>query len=154
MKHRLLFILILLGAVITCSARKNSTRRPAPVAETAVSTPILPDTITAPQITLAGYDKPVDATRETILATNDTERTIIAITLTIKYFDHSGNLIHTATVNDIPTCITPGETMLVSWPTWDKNRTYYYAHSRQPSARRHAHPYTIAAQVTSALATP
>lgn len=146
-------IILLIGTIfITLSgaARQNRYKRPDPVATASEVNITRRDTIVEPQITLAGYDKPVDASRETIIATNNTDSNIIAITLTIKYIDHGGNLIHTATV-DIPTYISPGESALLTWPSWDKNRTYYYAHGRVPSVRRLAHPYTIQARAIKAV---
>ena len=151
MKSLCLIIIAAVMTIFSLSARQNRYTRPYPVAQDAPADTTAVDTIAAPQIALAGYDKPVDASRETIIATNNTGRDIIAVTLSIHYLDHAGNVIHSATV-DIPTFMSPGETMMLSWPSWDKNRTYYYAHGRQPSVRRHAHPYTVRAEAVKAVA--
>lgn len=92
-------------------------------------------------IQLAGYDKPISASRETLHISNlSTERTLVGVRLSIVYLDRQGRQLHSRDV-DIETDVPPGETRIVSFPTWDPQRSFYYKDSVKP--RRIATPYTI-----------
>ena len=94
-------------------------------------------------IIFSGFDKPLDSTRETFFATNKTSRTILSITLRLQYTLTDGRHLH-ADTHTIPCEIPPGETMLLTIPSWDRQKSYYYA-SGNPPRRRIATPFLATA---------
>lgn len=100
-------------------------------------------TITAPEhaVRLSGYDKPRNATRETMHVTNQLKSfTIKDITLEISYIDSKNRELHHRT-ETISMDIEPGHTQLISFPTWDRQHSFYYKLSAKPRAQ--ATPYDI-----------
>lgn len=91
-------------------------------------------------IDFSGYDKPVNASKETLFITNHTDRQLCDVSFTIDYLDVNGKGLHSRTVS-LRTDIPAGETRMISFPTWDTNGSFRYAGSR-PS-RRQAYTYTI-----------
>lgn len=92
-------------------------------------------------VAVAGYDKPVTASKETVHIINrSTVDTITSIKLHIIYKDTRGRMLHNRDVT-IGQEILPGETRLCSFPTWDQQRSFYYIQSVEP--RRQATPYTV-----------
>ena len=152
--QRLIYILLIVSvtAVSAVAARRDRTTRHARTAVADVLAAIHTDTITDPDIRLSGYDKPATASREAIHVTNLTDGHVTEITVDIRYIDAQGRTLHTATVSlacDLP----PGETDLVTWPSWDRQQSFYYTLSRKPSGRRAATPYSIEAKVVNAVVT-
>ena len=92
-------------------------------------------------VIFSGFDKPLDSTRETLFATNKTSRTILSITLRLQYTLTDGRHLHAAN-HTIPCEIPPGETMLLTIPSWDRQKSYYYA-SSNPPRRRLATPFSV-----------
>lgn len=125
----------------TTIRKSHATTAPAP-SSAGTSLPV--DTITAglgSLISMAGYDKPLSASRETLHLTNlSATDTITSITLDITYLDRKNRQLHRreVTVNDL---LAPGETSLISFPTWDTQRSFYYILSVKP--RRQATPYSV-----------
>lgn len=151
--QRLIYILLIVSmtAMIAVAGRRDRTTRHARAAAADALTAIHTDTIADPDIRLSGYDKPATASREAIHVTNLTDRHITGLTVDIRYIDAQGRTLHTATVSlacDLP----PGETDLVTWPSWDRQQSFYYTLSRKPSGRRMATPYSIEAKVVNAIA--
>ena len=133
-------------------ARRDRTTRHARTAATDAHAAMHTDTIADPDIRLSGYDKPATASREAIHVTNLTGVHVSEITVDIRYIDAQGRTLHTAVVSlacDLP----PGETDLVTWPSWDRQQSFYYTLSRKPSGRRAATPYSIEAKVVNAVVT-
>ncbi|MCI9285566.1 MAG: hypothetical protein HFJ91_07195 [Muribaculaceae bacterium] len=112
--------------------------------------PQSPDSILLPPdtlIELSGYDKPLRSRRETMLVTNRLGSHVTSLTVTITYLDLQGRQLHEATV-DIPADIPPGATRMVSFPSWDRQLSYYYhlgQHPRTPNVT----PYTVTCVVRS-----
>lgn len=106
------------------------------------------DTIVAPHtdqlVRLSGYDKPLNASREVIFATNNCSDTIVGMTMTVSYYDLSDRLLHRRAYSS-SVALPPGETRRLEMPTWDTNRSYYYKKSRRP--RTSATPYDVAVRV-------
>lgn len=133
---RLLLLLTLLMAAATSVADNTMGRKLRPIPRQAVSAAPAPltDTIAAPaagSVPLSGYDKPLRATRETFCATNHTEQTVVGLLIEISYNDLSGHQLHSRRV-ELNTEIPPGETRLLSFPSWDSNHTFFYRHGPQP----------------------
>lgn len=106
------------------------------------------DTILKPGnslVKLSGYDKPLNTSVESILATNLSSDTIKSISLRIGYFDTSSRELHQRTV-DVQCDIPPGGTRLLSYPTWDKQKSFYYIRSKKPK-RGIATPYEVSCSV-------
>jgi len=109
---------------------------------------ILPDTIELSdpaEIQLSGYDKPLQATRETLCATNNTSRRIAALVLEITYTDLAGRQIHRRRVT-VSTDIPPGETRLVAFRSWDVNHTFFYRLGPKPR-KSGVTPYDVTARI-------
>ena len=91
-------------------------------------------------IRFAGYDKDVSSSRESFLVVNDSEATLRAYSTTIVYYDMQGRMLHSRTVA-YPCLVPPKETRLLSIPTWDRQKSYFYYLGNQP--RRVATPYKV-----------
>ncbi len=127
-------IVVLCLACLTSVADNTLSRRlrvrPAR-AEVAVS---LPDTLRgAPcdSVLLSGYDKPLRASRETLFVTNRLDVPLTAVGIRLIYSDMSGRLLHRRTVC-ARVLLEPGETRMVSIPTWDTNRSFFYHRGARP----------------------
>ena len=124
---------------------------PAPVETTLSASPLIPgDSVTNNLdsiVRLSGYDKPISATRESMHVTNLSDTiTIKRINLEIRYLDKSGRELHRRDVM-LSHTIAPGRTELVTFPTWDIQRSFYYILSVKP--RRQATPYDINCTINS-----
>lgn len=134
--------------VLSVSARRQQTtirgaRAAAPAAPSATVEASTADTLSSnlDKVAMAGYDKPLTATRETLHLTNLTSGdTITSVALEITYLDRQGRQLHKRRVTIYET-VPPGETQLVSFPSWDKQHSFYYIKSAEP--RRQATPYTV-----------
>lgn len=143
---------ILTGIIIAClwsipvAARRQSTisRNLKPASYTPAPEPVhKADTINASQlcgILLSGYDKPINASRETFFITNRTDSVLSSLTIMFTYSDMTGRLLHKAT-HSIPCDIPPGETRSVSVPAWDRQHSFYYHKSAVP--RRKSTPFAV-----------
>ena len=155
---RLLTILLCLTAALAVTAQRQRTTmtgrlRAQPVATDTAA--IIADTITAGLdniVRLSGYDKPISASRETLHATNLSDSlTITGMTLEISYLDNAGRELHRRTVM-LHNTIHSATTELVSFPTWDLQRSFYYRLSVAP--RRQATPYDVKVTILNIAALP
>ncbi len=155
---RLLFPLIIALTAFTLHARRQQTtvsgKLPAPAAQAEAPAPLPADTVRsglAGLLAFAGYDKPLTASRETMHVSNLSDSlTVTTVTVEITYLDRQNRQLHKRQVT-INTQLTPGETTLVSFPTWDPQRSFYYILSAKP--RRQATPYSITLTPLSATVT-
>ena len=106
----------------------------------------------AHHITLSGYSKTRNASKESILATNSGKETVSGITLEIEYLSTDGRQITRRKVT-IPCNIPPGETRKLDFSTWDRQYVFYYHKSPAPH-RAQATPYTIRASAIEASCIP
>lgn len=91
-------------------------------------------------IIFVGYDKQLNATKETFHVINRSPYTLTGAKVKIVYKDMSGRMFHSRTVSfkcDIPS----GETRKIDLPSWDSQKSFYYHLSTKP--RRQAVEYTI-----------
>ena len=102
-------------------------------------------------ITLYGYDKPLNATCETVFASNRTDRDILELWITTVYLDTDNRQIHRAS-RHVKADIPAGETRVVNFPTWDTQRSFYYEGSRRP--RVSATPYRVRQRVDTLIVKP
>ena len=155
---RPLTLLLCLTAALAVTAQRQRTTmtgrlRVQPVATDTAA--VTADTITAGLdniVRLSGYDKPISASRETLHATNLSDSlTITGMTLEIFYLDNAGRELHRRTVM-LHNTIHPATTELVSFPTWDLQRSFYYRRSVAP--RRQATPYDVKVTILNIIALP
>lgn len=149
-----LILAIAAVALTATSAKKQRTTRGSLRADN-VETSVSPDSLIplrSTDISLAGYDKPLRTRRETIFATNTSpdSLSVKSIKLTITYRDSRGRQLHRRSVW-IEAEIPPGQTRQLSFPSWDKQQSFYYRLSRQPHSA--ATPYDITAVADSAAIT-
>lgn len=98
-------------------------------------------------VRLSGYDKPVNASRETLHVTNLTDSvTIHELEILITYIDKQHRELHQRRVT-LHHTVQPRHTQLVTFPTWDQQRSFYYILSPKP--RRQVTPYDITTDILS-----
>lgn len=96
------------------------------------------------QIRLFGFDKPAASLSEVIFLTNSTDRTLKGISLYVSYLNMEGALLHKRFLRvscDVP----PGETRRLEFPSWDRQRSFYY-HGSAPAGKtrgRRAQPFDV-----------
>lgn len=145
--RRTALILSVIAVTLTAMAasKRQSTSRghvkaaveaPAPTAEVAVDTLSATD----PGISIVGYDKPANATRETFFIVNNTDHTVTGITVTFTYTDMQGRRLHQAT-HTVECEVPPGDTRNAAVPSWDRQRSFHYHLSAKP--RKASTPYNV-----------
>lgn len=145
MKRLLLFpLLLLLLTPCGVNARLPKLKR----AKAASDTVVTGDTITAStaSISLAGYDKPNSATRETFFVTNNLrgDSLLLWFEVELTYTDMAGRMLHKRVV--AKSCSIPsGETRLIEVSSWDRNNNFHY-HRSTPPLRRASSPYRVASR--------
>ncbi|MCM1319285.1 MAG: hypothetical protein NC217_02755 [Muribaculaceae bacterium] len=89
-----------------------------------------------------GYDKPHNATQESLFVTNNLESdTIQGLSFNIIYKSMGGVELHTRTLPR-EVNILPGQTVRLQFPSWDATHTFYYF--RTPPARKQGlTPYQV-----------
>lgn len=111
-------------------------------------TPIVTDTLREPEntvISLSGYDKPLRTSRETFLVTNNGEKDMLSMAVTIDYMDMEGRQLHQRT-DTIDARVPAGETRMLRLSTWDSQHSYYY-HLGQKPRTSNVTPYRVKARV-------
>lgn len=156
MRTLLILTMALTFALIAMADDTRSRRlRPMPEANPQQAATESGDTLRAPlceEVTLAGYDKPLRASRETFLATNGLDVPITAIGIEIRYCDLEGRTLHERRV-DCRAIIPAGGTRLISFRSWDANRSFFYCHGPSPRVSG-VTPYDIVAKVTYVVSEP
>jgi len=117
-----------------------------------VSPVIPPDTLFNPSrdsIQVSGYDKPLRTSRETMLVTNATSRTLDGMAITLSYTDMQGRRLHERT-DTLHTSIPAGDTRMIHLPTWDTQHSYYY-HRGKPPRTANVTPYDIRCKINFIL---
>lgn len=101
------------------------------------------DTIVCPPketLSISGYDKSLNATKEVFFVTNNSADTIYGISLTFTYLDMTGRQLHKRS-HRLDDVFPAAETRRAQISSWDTNRSFYYKNSREP--RTAAIPYDI-----------
>lgn len=91
-------------------------------------------------VSFAGYDKSINATKESIHIINNSGHHLKGVTLHISYLDMKGRMLHSREVTlkcDVP----DKETRKLDFPTWDTQKSFYYHLGPEP--RRVASPYDV-----------
>lgn len=111
--------------------------------ETVESTELKQDTLRTVigEVRLAGYEKPLRSSHESIFITNNDERILKCVVLNIEYLDEQGRQLHQREI-EIECEVPSGETRQLTFPSWDKQKTTYYYLS--PKARTsNGTPYRV-----------
>lgn len=145
-----IFIVIMISFLSGVCFAQRTTRKNLKLKEEYSAT-IKGDTIKNPDsdiLKISGYDKPLSSHYETFFVTNNGNKTITAINLTLNYFNRNGRQLHSIT-KTIDHTIPPGETRQLSLSSWDKQNAFYYYRSPQP--RRQATPYSVTHSINFAI---
>lgn len=141
----LAFLLLLVSTSV--AARRVKTRRAADAPKVATSVEPSPsvDTIAGVRadrlVSISGYDKPLRTSRESVFMTNNDSSAIMSLSFTIGYFDMQGRMIHKAQ-HRLNVDIPPYETRQLTFPSWDRQQSFYY-HRSTPPRRVSATPYEV-----------
>ncbi len=101
------------------------------------------DTVFAPDsVTVAGFEKPLRAVRESMFVTNRTGRDIAGLAVDIVYLDMQGRMLHKAT-HRIDVSIPAGETRRVEITSFDRQGLFYYHLSPLPQRATRATPFKV-----------
>lgn len=95
-------------------------------------------------VTLRGFNKRVSDNYETFFVQNNTRHHISGITVTLRYTDTSGTLLHERTLH-IPCDLQPGKSRQVSVNSFDRQHLFYYYLSGKP--RISATPFQVSARL-------
>ena len=97
------------------------------------------------QIRVFGFDKPAASLSETIFLTNTTDRTLTGVSLYIDYRSMDGSQLHKRFLH-IDCNVPAGETRSIQFPSWDRQRSFYYHGSASvvKSRSRRAQPFEVA----------
>ncbi len=113
-----------------------------------VTTRSIFDTIHAPapsEVRLSGYDKPLRSRVESLFVTNNLDREIFEIEITLTYTDMQGRTLH-ETTRKIRADIPSATTRHLQFPSWDTQQSFYYRHSRPPRLAN-VTPYDVTCKV-------
>lgn len=94
----------------------------------------------ASEIRFVGYDKSINATKESVHVVNGSGFRLKGLALRITYLDMQGRMLHTRAL--VQVCDIPDkETRKIDFPTWDKQKSFYYHLGPEP--RKVASPYNV-----------
>lgn len=153
----LVILLIILATATSAAAQRTSRQRLRPDVPAAAATPPAPmptavamsgDSVA---VSLAGYDKPLRSARESFHAVNADTLDIVGMTLTFTYMDTSGRMLHRCS-RHIDADIPAGETRMVTVPSWDRQKVFYYINSAP--ARSAGTPYDVTIDIDSVFVAP
>ncbi len=147
------FLLAACGLLVIAANAQTTTRRGLrPLTKQVVTattsqadTVATTDTLVAPQahtVDIAGYDKPLRSRRETFFVTNNADKSVEGLAITITYFDRSRRQLHQRPAN-IKVDIPAGETRQAVLKSWDTQLAFYHINSPVPSRAQQATPYEV-----------
>lgn len=91
-------------------------------------------------VTLRGFAKRAGDSKETFFVTNNTSHAISHVSLLLRYRTLDDEMLHERTVT-VNVGAGPGETRMVSVPSFDKQRLFYYYNGPRP--RKSATPFKV-----------
>lgn len=104
-------------------------------------------------VRLYGYDKPHNASKESLFASNLLATdTITALQFEVQYFTLDDIKLHTRLVR-LPVLIPPGESMRLHYTSWDATHTFYY-YRTPPRRKENLNPYKVGVTVKRADLAP
>lgn len=103
------------------------------------------DTIWAPprdSVAVAGFEKTLRSTRESMYVTNYTSGPVEGIGIEITYTDMNDRMLHKAS-HHVGDGIPWGETRMIEVPSFDRQGLYYYHRSPVPQRTSQATPFKV-----------
>lgn len=97
-------------------------------------------TLSTDSIRMAGYDKPLTSNKEAFHLINSTGTAIIKVGVRIIYLDLKNRMFHSREL-PVEVIVPAGETRLVSIPSWDIQKSFYYYLGQEP--KKVATPYKV-----------
>lgn len=152
MTRRIILTAIIAAAVAAAAPARRYAKpgatRAAAAADTAPAA--VYDTVAADtsRIQVAGFEKTLASTRETMFIVNGLDRPVEGLAMDIIYSDMSGRMLHTAS-HTVAAHIPAGESRMVSVPSFDRQKVFYYHLSPAPTRARVATPFKVQVTVTS-----
>ena len=98
-------------------------------------------------VVVAGFDKPLRSTRESMFVTNGTASAISGLGIEITYRDGRGRMLHRAS-HAISADIPAGQTRRIEVPSFDRGGAFRYRLSEPPRGARQATPFDVTVKVT------
>lgn len=140
---------------LTLGAAAQNLRRPTPrtvrrAAPVSATVGLPRDTVAFPaadSVSVAGFEKPLRAMKETMFVTNNSAEPIADVGLDIVYTDIKGRMLHRA-AHFLEVSIPPGETRRVEIPSFDSSGLFYYRLSPVPARATNATPFDVKVTVT------
>lgn len=150
--RQIFLLLLVLSVCVAGNARTPFTKpvRPPRVQPSGDAAQVAPfDTVWQPapsEIRVAGYEKTLRSTRESMYISNSTDAPVAGLGLEVTYYDTDGRMLHRAS-HDITADIPGGETRLVDIPSFDRQNLYYYYLSPVPPRASRATPFKTSVEV-------
>lgn len=92
---------------------------------------------------LNGFEKTLRSRQESVHATNLLAAdTIVSLEIRIDYLDLKGRQLHSRTVS-VDCEIPPGQTRLLTFPSWDRQQVWHYRLSKPPRSGAQATPFDV-----------
>lgn len=92
------------------------------------------------KIKFYGYEKTVNATKETLFVKNLTDSSFNELKFTITYFDTDGRKLHSRQINHRVE-LSPNDIRRIDFRSWDTQKSFYYVRGTHP--KKSATPYDI-----------
>lgn len=153
MKVRIFILIsIVLAMALHSEARKGkkpdpSRRSVARVTAKVAAETVNSDTIVFPpsdSVVVAGYEKTLRSTTESMIVSNHTSHDIRSLGLDICYMDMSDRMLHRVSREVSPEDGIPsGESRMVSVPSFDRQGLFYYHRSPRPKRAARATPFKV-----------
>lgn len=148
-------LLVVMMAMTALAAPADDTTRPGlkrkiPAGSQKTVTPAR-DTIPAlgGELTVAGYDKPLNSRRASFHVTSTMPDTVTGFTVMLDYRDLKGRQLHVETLT-VDCEIPPYGTRLVTIPAWDTQGRYFYTKGKQSRAQG-VTPFDVVADIKSII---
>ena len=143
-----LLIALLLCLSLAAGARVRTTQthlttNAAIVPDIALADTLAPDSAAIPAgaVTLRGFYKRASDTRESFFVTSHLPSRISAVRILLRYTTLDGTML-TERQLSIPVDLQPGQSKMVTVPSFDKQRAFYFHAGPRP--RKNATPFQVA----------
>ncbi|MDE7427313.1 MAG: hypothetical protein K2M79_05890 [Muribaculaceae bacterium] len=154
MRFVTIVVLVLLGG-FTVYARRVRGRQPvkaehirASLAKEAEADTVQCLIPAAGELVVSGFDKLLNARKESFFITNTGSECVHEVTITVTYLDTDGRMLHKAQ-HSLTLDLPVGETRRVQIPSFDTQGVFYYYLSDVPRTRRAATPFKVKITVDS-----
>lgn len=104
----------------------------------------------ADSVGVAGFEKTLRSTHESMYVSNATDSDILGLSIDITYFDTYGRMLH-KTSHELNSAIPSHETRLIDVKSFDNQGLYYYYLSPEPKRASKATPFKVSVNVNYIL---